>query len=331
MTTPETIQRVAELGVPSDAELSGEHDSERARALLARILADPVAEPEVRLRTRRRVRVVVALPVAALAAVGVAIVIALGSSSGAGPASAATSLREAAHAAAAQTPLVVRPGEYLYTKSVDAYTTTSEGATPGTSWTAVLPQTRETWFGLRDGRLHTTYGTPFFLSDQDRAQWVAAGKPEITGSPKDIALGALEPVALPDDPAALYAKLQADTAGYGSRRNFEMFTLIGDSLRETNASPAQRAALYAVAAKLPGVDLVGPVRDSTGRSGIAVAMSDLENRVRQMLVFDPDTADLLEEREVTLRGNSFGYPADTQIGYATYLTRAVVGSRTATP
>jgi hypothetical protein len=110
-----------------------------------------------------------------------------------------------------------------------------------------------------------------------------------------------------------------------------MFVEVGDSLRETNASPAQRAALYAVAARIPGVALVGRVVDSAGRTGLAVAKDDEVNHVRSTLVFEPDTSMLLAEQEATLAGNSFGYPVGTQIQSTTYLRTAIVGSVGARP
>ena len=326
-STPDLIRRLASV---QDAELLGEHESRRARELFERIVAEPRPRRGRKAPRRRRARLV-AIPLASLAAVIVAIVLVLGGSHATERASAATALRHVARVAAAQEPLVVGPGQYLYTKSIDAYTTTSVGTTAATTWTALLPQVRETWLGHDGGRLHTTRGTPSFLSERDHARWVAAGRPEVTGSPEEIDLPPLRPVALPDDATTLYAKLAHDTISFGDRQYVEMFTLVGDALRETNATPAQRAALYTVASELPGVDLVGPVKDSLGRAGIAVAMDDEENRMRQTLVFDPNSSKLLEEREVTLARNSFGYPPGTQIGSATYVTQAVVDSKTATP
>ena len=46
---------------------------------------------------------------------------------------------------------------------------------------------------------------------------------------------------------------------------------VGDLLRETSASPELRAALFKVAAGIPGVKLLGTVTDSDGRSGTAIA------------------------------------------------------------
>jgi hypothetical protein len=134
----------------------------------------------------------------------------------------------------------------------------------------------------------------------------------------------IHPVDLPTNPDVLYERLKQESVGHGNSLPDEMFQLVGNSLRETNASPAQRAALYAVAARIPGVELVGPVHDSMGRSGIAVARNDDLAKIRYTLIFDPGNSNLLEEQQVTLDGNSFGYPAGTRIGYATYVQKAIV-------
>jgi hypothetical protein len=110
-----------------------------------------------------------------------------------------------------------------------------------------------------------------------------------------------------------------------------MFVLVGDDLRETAASPAQRAALYEVAARIPGVELVGRVTDSAGRPGIAVAMTDTSSRSRQVLIFDPTTSQLLAEEQTVVAGNEFGWPSGTVMGRTTYLEHAVVGSNTEVP
>jgi hypothetical protein len=103
-----------------------------------------------------------------------------------------------------------------------------------------------------------------------------------------------------------------------------MFNAVGDYLRETATTPAQRAALYEVAASIDGVELLGAVTDSAGRTGTAVAIDDAEQGVRHTLVFDPDTGVLFEERDVTLPGNGYGYAAGVTIGRSTYLESRIV-------
>src|SRR5262249_17825186 len=114
-------------------------------------------------------------------------------------------------------------------------------------------------------------------------------------------------------------------------KSAEMFVVVGDSLRQTNASAPQRAALYAVAARIPGVELVGEVTDAVGRSGVEVAMDDDATHVRSTLIFDPQTSLLLAEEQFTLAGNSFGYPSGTCIETATYLKTAIVDTLGARP
>jgi hypothetical protein len=131
---------------------------------------------------------------------------------------------------------------------------------------------------------------------------------------------------LPTDPDALYAKLQHDAAGYGDRTNAEMFVMIGDDLRENYTTPAQRAALFEAAARIPGIQVVDGTRDSAGRLADAVAIDDGSHHERLALLFDPETRALLGESDALLAGNELGYPAGTVIGTAAYLEQKVVDS-----
>ncbi len=79
-----------------------------------------------------------------------------------------------------------------------------------------------------------------------------------------------------------------------------MFQHFSDVLREARATPEQRAAAYEALARVPGLTLVGEVTDRLGRPGVAVGFDYPRQRAdrlyRYVLVFDPETADLLEER-----------------------------------
>jgi hypothetical protein len=321
---PRLDELVAGLAPVRDTELQGSVDSSQARELLDRILASPeTARP-----SRRRTLVVPAMALVVLVAIGVGLV--LGSRRTA-TASAATVLKKVASVARSQRPVIAAPGEFVYTKSVwlslDTYVDN------GTSYSALVPWSRESWVGPTGGRMHQIAGQAQFISDRDRSAWIVAGRPPFTGpaAGRPEELPAARPLDLPTDPDLLFEQLKRGTASYDDRQYAEMFVLVGDSLRETNASPAQRAALYAVAARIPGVDLVGAVTDSAGRRGIAVAKDDTVNHTRSTLVFDPQTSMLLAEQESTLPGNSFGYPAGTRIETATYLVTAIVGSLGARP
>ena len=306
----DSLRRLYPDAVPPSDEVRA-----HARARVSRTLESP---------PRRRGWFVAASGLAA-AATAAALLVGIGFNGG-GDASAATRvLRHAAAVARRQAPLGrLGPGQYLYVKSVNAYLNTIAPAdTP--YFSVLVPHVREVWLGTADGKLRESEGAPTFLTHRDHARWIAAGRPPLTDShPSETNLSPMRPLDLPADPDALFARLKHDATGHGDGLYEEMFTLVGDSLRETNASPAQRAALYEVAARIPGVELVGRVHDPTGRPGIAVAMRNTADGVRETLVFDPRTAELLAEESVALAGNSFGYPAGAVVGHATYVRRAIV-------
>jgi hypothetical protein len=307
-----TLEKVRELY--PDAPPPAPEARERARlALVARI------------ERRRRRRVLI--PAAGLAAAATAVVVALvGVGDEAGiEARAAAVLRDAAANARTQKPLPT-PGQdrVLYVKSVDAYLNT--WADRG-KFSVLVPHVREIWHGPEGGLLVTSSGDPEFLSERDRQRWIAAGRPNLReGRVGRTALGRYDMSDLPTDVDALSSRLEDEARGHSEGTHRQMFTRLGDYLRETNISPRQRAALYEVAARIPGVELVGRVRDPVGRSGVAVAMEHPSDGTRETLVIDPESGVLLAEEDVTLAENVFGYPAGTRIGHSTYLVTRMVGA-----
>jgi len=332
---------IKELATVDDAELTGSADSPHARSLFASI----VAQPE---RVARRRWYVAAAAATAMGAAAVGLVV--GGSHGTATASAATALKKASSTAGKQAPLVAQPGQFVYTKTQYTSLSTMQARltarvqraerallrgkqSAALTYGALIPWSRESWIGPTGGRMRQVPGRPTFVTDRDRELWIADGRPSFTGPTAAdwTPLPAAKPLDLPTDPDALYRQLRRETTSYGDRQDAEMFVLVGDALRETNASPAQRAALYAVAARIPGVQLLGRVTDAAGRPGIAVAKDDDVNHIRSTLVFDPQTSVLLAEEESTLAGNSFGYAAGTPVDAATYLVTAIVGSLDARP
>lgn len=324
----------------SDLDLVRELFPERATDRTARDRAR--AAVAVRTYDRRRApllrsRLVPAFGAATVAAAAAAgLVFLFAGTSATVSASAARLLHRAAVAARHERSLAtLQPGEYLYTKSVNAYLSTTGGTRPdGTTWeySALVPQVREIWLGPDDnGWLHENGGEPTFLSDRDRQAWIADGSPNMgTGvSNTKLESGAnsqMPSLDLPSDPDQLYARLHREADGNANGVYPEMFTLIGDALRENYTTPAQRAALYEVAARLPGIELVGATKDALGRPAVAVAMENGHNDARSTLLFDPRSYALLGEEDVVLPGNSFGYPAGTVVGHATYVDQKVVDS-----
>lgn len=293
-----------------------EAPSAQARGLAASRLADAIASAS-RAQHRRSRRLASAVALAATVAVAVAALTTLGTR--ATDAAAAAVLREAA--AAARTQLALAPDQYLYVRSENAYLATRADAP---SFSALVPHVRERWLGRDGGRLRETSGKPIFLSARDRARWVTAGRPPIaSGDVTDMRLRS-RVSALPENPGAAFAALEREAKTKDSSFAWAMFQLIGAEFREVLTTPAQRSALLAAAARVPGIELIGDVTDRAGRRGVAVAVYDAARRARLQLIVDPASGQLLGEEEVVLGGNVFGYPAGTVIGHTTYTHSAVV-------
>ena len=104
---------------------------------------------------------------------------------------------------------------------------------------------------------------------------------------------------------------------------YEVFVEIGDELRNRPAPTGLRAALYRALALVPGIRLVGPIRDSVGRHGVAVAFT--QDGLQDELIFDPRTATMLEERTIVSNPAKFalGLPRGSIVSSTTYLRRAI--------
>jgi hypothetical protein len=275
-------------------------------------------------------RLVLGTAVAAAAASVAAVAVVLFGSGSAGPSPAAAAvLRHAAQSASA-VPATAPPtaGQFVYTKSEGVTENTTVPAN-GVAINVIQRMTREAWIGPDgSGRLRSTESAGHFATAADRAAWIAAGKPDdVLGgntSDENYAAGGLyyfDLSGLPTDPAKLKQAIESRTIEGGPPGNAETFTIIGDLLRETYASPALRAALFTVASELPGVRLVGPTHDELGRSGTAVAYDS--DGLSHQLIFDPDTSQILAERTVAL-------PAGNVLDWTAYLASGVVDSSTAT-
>jgi hypothetical protein len=94
--------------------------------------------------------------------------------------------------------------------------------------------------------------------------------------------------ALPTESEALENQLRATRLDGIRDDDTELFALAGDLLGESPAPPALRKALWDVIAQVPGVTLVGAVKDGSGRSGLAITRGD------QGYVLDLEDGRLLE-------------------------------------
>jgi hypothetical protein len=91
---------------------------------------------------------------------------------------------------------------------------------------------------------------------------------------------------------------------------------------------ALRSALYQVASRLPGVQLLGTVTDGIGRRGFAVQYTS--RGWRNVLIFDPTTSALPGQKTVAV-GPDAGHVAIGAVGgLSIYEASAAVDSITAT-
>jgi hypothetical protein len=122
---------------------------------------------------------------------------------------------------------------------------------------------------------------------------------------------------LPTGPATLRRALEgllAGSAGSATRAAAVRRQILADpaglfapisQLLLLPTSPRLRAALFQVLAELPGIQLLGHQRDRLGRAGIAVAVTHgWPNLVREELLFDPATSNVLETEVIELRAGS---------------------------
>jgi hypothetical protein len=248
-------------------------------------------------------------------------------------ANAAALLNGLASIAAAQPAAPATAAGYRYTK-VESTNLNMMVVSGGDVIAVMGPKTREMWIAADgSGRIRETAGEAIFLNERGRTAWLAIGSPQLNRAiNQNFGPGGLshEDLArLPTDPVALGAVIRERASHTKVPIDDEMFVVIGDLLRQQEAPPAVRAALYKVAAGIPGVELIGDARDHSGRPGVAVAKTSSYTglRHRNVLIFDPRTSALLGEEDVLLEPATW---VDAQppvlVGYSVYLDTRVVQS-----
>jgi hypothetical protein len=218
------------------------------------------------------------------------------------------------------------PGRYLYTRSHSEWLTV---VGDGQGYAALVPNQRESWMSLDGtGWMTTSNGKLTWLSDRDRDRWIAAGRPDLTGKGDDAAIGVddqggpapMTTPSLPTDPGRLLDELRR---GKTPDQSFEGFR---SALQESYATPAQRAALYEIADRIPGVTRDPAAQDHAGRPGTGFTFDDTDNKMRTQVVIDPQTHALLGVTATTLPGYWDDYKPGTVIGW-TVIDRVEVVDR----
>jgi hypothetical protein len=241
--------------------------------------------------------VVAAVVAAVIATVAL---IPVGSTSGPTPAVAAA-LRQLARIAASGPSLVPGRGQYLYTHS-EGRGAAFGGSGTGKECITYSTGQRQLWVGANgSGLLREQSGPDTFTSAKDRSICASMRMTRTRGTETSnlwfaadcFQLGpARDMSALSTNPRTLLRQMRRIDGG--PRDPAEDFVHVGDFLRETDASPALRAALYRAAALIPGVKLLGGVRDHMGRSGLGVELE--HDHVRNELIFNRRTAALMAEQ-----------------------------------
>lgn len=299
-------------------------------------------------RSERRPAVLAGIATA-LAVAGLVVVAVVGGGSESrlvAPADAAEALSRVAGVAAKRPDATLRPGEYWYVQDRSRYLVTV-GDQPSYSALRAV-ELRETWTDRdANGRYRdTSTGQPEFLGPRDRQRWKRSGSPQLSGrapgqveerafSGRGFTVGAstvtYEQLAnLPADGDEMYDELRRLASDAGPSPDEEVFTIVGDLLRSNPVPPRVRAGLYRAVAYIEGIRLVGPVKDSLGRPGVAVELTS--RSMRRRLVFDPETALLLAEQDVLAERVPFIDAAPgTVVGDRLAVRQAVVNSDRARP
>lgn len=110
---------------------------------------------------------------------------------------------------------------------------------------------------------------------------------------------------LPRDPAALRARLYADSAGQGSGPDDEAFVTVADILRSGVVPADLRSALFRVLQTVPGTTITDKNVQAGGRAAIAVGRGGA-GEGRSELLFAVGTGDFVGER--WRRGSFEGFP-----------------------
>jgi hypothetical protein len=204
-------------------------------------------------------------------------------------------------------------GQYVYerTRSRALYELSSTAL--GASFRYYELSFEERWLGVDgSGRSDWEIGQPAFLTEADRElyeHYVASGLMAQDGwrfewgrsGSKDWAPGELtffDFSDLPTDVEQLKGMIERREIIGGPEGDWETFNLSADILTWSYAPPTLRAALFEVMANLPGISSLGPTDDTFGRPGIVIGYT--HEGLRQEVVFDRGTGQVLERREVSL-------------------------------
>jgi len=232
------------------------------------------------------------------------------------PATASEALRRVATVAEHRDgPGVPRDDQFFYVASEGTELVSSFPTRyPKDSFSYLYTKRREIWLSVdRSGLLsEEQVGPPRWVTPRDRENWLKAGRQGETAQhgPHEEPMDAIHEYYVGDEkfttaqllaydptPQQLFDRLRSRVGDRGQSRDGEVFVEIADALREAPQTPHLRATLYRALALVPGVQFLGNVHDRLGRAAVGVAFTE-HTGLRQELLFDPQTAEILNERQV---------------------------------
>jgi len=186
---------------------------------------------------------------------------------------------------------------------------------------AFVGSQREIWIGSDgSGLIRSTSGPVSFFTEQGRARWEAAGSPQLAHGPgidlfaPDCLSGSrARRASLPRDSAGLEAALNA--------RSPLTLKAVQGLLGEAVVDAEFCMALYRIARRLAGVQVIDSIADQLGRRGHGLA--HVNNGGRIELIFDSDSSELLAYQRFLVEPQDFA-PAGTLHSWSAYLSRRVV-------
>lgn len=229
-------------------------------------------------------------------------------------------------AARAVTDLSPRDDQFIRVSSQTMYQASIFGK--GEKESRYLYRTKRTiWLsadGMRDGALKIEYlepraypgwPIPADAHKETGAEWALLPACDAV---RDTAYTTLK--RLPTDPDEMRTYLYSRSHG-DNPPDTGAWTAVGDLLRETYLPAPQRAALFKAAATIPGVSVTENAEDAAGRTGIGVGR--VSNGVREEIIFDPGTYELLGERGVVVDAEEAKAPVGSLVASTAQLEVAV--------
>jgi hypothetical protein len=236
-------------------------------------------------------------------------------------------LDNAARAAASSRQPVPRADQYIHVSSVTTDLAVDEG--PGGGNAYLYSTDRRIWLSVNGSQAGVLWERQL---PNKKLPW-GPTPPPITGAsvswtplsaPGTGARDTYEFLTtLPTDPGQLRAWIYRHPDGQ-QPADEQAWTDIGDMLREMLVPAKLAAALFRVAATIPGAQVIPHVTNVLGRPGIAVARYDPGFHANAALIFDSRTYQLLGEGEVLTSPVQGEGPAGTVIAATAQLSATVV-------